>query len=326
MIPAIKLQNVTMWMMKGEGKTNMNKRLTILLVLLFIAISIFISDRYGDKFLPIKLDADKIEEITISTDRRDQDSKNDIILSKENNDDEIAEITRLFNESVMYENQKMGTIHPHHVRITYKNGKDISFGCGFGAIFTVNKGKGQYNYVNGELDEYISDTVSSWEEENFFIEDVNLTIVNNDTFIQPYRNFLSCTTYYEGGWLFADGMGAIFFLPEKAEELPIITYDSSLEFIISSEAKMMGVSVFNDDFERTHHRIDEAEFFELCKNLDVGTYYVSVAVSYKGKHIAKEDKYESFADEYIFRMDVEEEALTEEKDEELYVTVASATV
>ena len=139
-------------------------------------------------------------------------------------------------------------------------------------------------------------------------ETVNLTVNCSGVSIQPYRSFLSSTTYTEQGWLCADGMGAIFFLPEKAEELPIITYDSSLEFIISSEAKMMGVSVFSDDFERTHHRIDEAEFFELCKNLDAGTYYVSVAVSYKGKYIEKEDKHESFADEYIFRMDVEKTA------------------
>ena len=84
-----------------------------------------------------------------------------IILSKENNADEIVEITKLFNTSVKHKNQKMGTTHPSHVKITYKNGKEISFACGVGAIFTVRKENRQYNYVNGELDGYIAELLEA---------------------------------------------------------------------------------------------------------------------------------------------------------------------
>ena len=79
-----------------------------------------------------------------------------IILSKENNADEIAEITRLYNESVQHHDHGVGTTHPIHVTITYNNGKEISFGCGVGNFITTAKAKRQYNYVNGELDEYIN--------------------------------------------------------------------------------------------------------------------------------------------------------------------------
>ncbi len=313
-IPAIKLQNVTMWMMKGEGKINMKKRLIILIALLLIAIAIFISDRYGDKLLPIKLDAEKIESIKISSHSWDE-FPSAIMLNGVDNADEITEIVRLYNESVQHHDHGVGTTHPNYVKITYNNGKEISFWCGVGDFITTAKGKRQYNYVNGELDEYIGEMISAWEEENFFVGDANLTIVKDDLSIQPYRNFLSCTTYYEGEWLCADGMGAYFLLMEKEDELPVVLYDGMMEFIISNDAKVLGVSLFDANRGRTHHRIDEAEFFELCKNLDAGTYYVSVEVSYKGKYIEKEDKYESFADEYIFRMDVEEKAVEENSEE-----------
>jgi hypothetical protein len=137
-----------------------NKKLINLIALLLVAIAIFVYDKVGDKLLPIKLNADKIEEITISTDRWGEDAKKDIILIKENNTDEIMEIARLFNESVKHENQKMGTTHLTCVGIKYNSEKEISFHCGVGAIFTVYSGKRQYNYINGELDEYIAELIS----------------------------------------------------------------------------------------------------------------------------------------------------------------------
>ena len=223
-----------------------------------------------------------------------------ITLSRENNADEIAEIARMFNTSVKHENQKTGTTHPTNVNIKYKNGKEITFWCGVGNFITVAKGKGQYNYVNGELDEYIAEIIAGETP----IEPVNLTVAQGINIVQPYKSLLYATTYCEGEWLCADGMGAYFLLQEKADVLPAVSYDDKMELVVTGAGKVSGISVFDSDLERTHHRIDEAEFFELCKNLDEGTYYAAVIVSYKGRYIKKEEEYESFADEYIFRMDV----------------------
>ncbi len=111
----------------------------------------------------------KISELDYPSEDNDKVS---ILLSSENNADEIAEIAGLFNESVKHENQKMGTTHPNYVKITYGNGKEISFGCGVGAIFTVHKGKRQYNYVNGELNSFISELILNVGKLNFKAENV----------------------------------------------------------------------------------------------------------------------------------------------------------
>lgn len=132
-----------------------HKKLTILLILLLIAIAIFFCDRYWDKILLIKLDAEKIEAIEISPNNWDEDSYKNNTLTSETNAEEIAEIAKLFNESIKHHNKKTGTTHPTYVKVKYNNGNEISFFCGVGDFITVVRGKSQYNYVNGALDEYI---------------------------------------------------------------------------------------------------------------------------------------------------------------------------
>jgi len=133
-----------------------NKRLIILLVLLVAAIAFFFYEICEEKILPIKLYADKIEGITISSDYLSEESNKNIILDSKEDAETIAKIAEIFNKSVKHRDQGAGTTHPTCVKIKYANDKEVLFWCGVGDFITVSNGKRQYNYVNGELDEYIA--------------------------------------------------------------------------------------------------------------------------------------------------------------------------
>lgn len=137
-------------------------------------------------------------------------------------------------------------------------------------------------------------------------EAVNLKVLQTNLLIQPYENFLYAQTYTKDGWLYADGMRSTFLLPKIFEELPTIVYDKTLSLQVNGNAQLSRIDVFDSDMTRTNCQITEEEFFDICEELDSGTYYIAVVVTYKGKYIESEEKHESFGDEYIFRMDVEE--------------------
>lgn len=141
-----------------------NKRLIILLILLVVAIAIFFYDKYEDKILPIKLNAEKIDEIEILSNYWDEKIEATLILESEEDYEVIKEIATLFNQSIKHQNQGVGTTHTTQVRIKYNNGNEISFGCGVGNFITVARNSKQYNYINGELDEYIAKLLNKQSE------------------------------------------------------------------------------------------------------------------------------------------------------------------
>ena len=76
MIPAIKLQNVTMWMMKGEGKINMKKRLTILPMILIVLVAILFLTGCAYNKRSAKFEEDKHEPVNVMSKHPKYDEEN----------------------------------------------------------------------------------------------------------------------------------------------------------------------------------------------------------------------------------------------------------
>ncbi len=160
-----------------------NKRLIILLILLLVAIAIFIYDRLEDKILPIKLNVDKIEEVEILSDYWGRESKATLVLTVEEDSKKVEEIATLFNQSTKHPNQHMGTTHPTCVKIKYHNGKEVAIFCGVGNIITIDYNDRQYNYVNGELDKYITKLLAQQME---YKTEVTSEAPSQDEFEESY--------------------------------------------------------------------------------------------------------------------------------------------
>ena len=128
----------------------------------------------------------------------------------------------------------------------------------------------------------------------------SLSVTINDTMITPYENFVSKQIYTENGWIAGDGMSATYILPDIAGELQEIKLDNSLSFKASGNGQIQGFDIFDEEFTRIYHQISEEELHKL----DEGVYYVSVLVKWSGKYIPSGNNYETFCNEYMFKMRV----------------------
>lgn len=98
---------------------------------------------------PKEIDAESIDEIIISN------FYTDIILTLEDNPNEIEQIVERFNQYKMHKDQKSGTTHPIHVVIVFDDNNTLTFSAGVGDFITSSYNDKQYNLVNKELNDYI---------------------------------------------------------------------------------------------------------------------------------------------------------------------------
>lgn len=102
--------------------------------------------------LPKELNANDVKEISINN---YESNESILILTADENEDQISEAIDRFNKYKMHEDQESGTTHPIGGKISFNDGSALSFSVGVGDFVTVRYEEKQYNIVNQDFNDYI---------------------------------------------------------------------------------------------------------------------------------------------------------------------------
>lgn len=125
-----------------------------------------------------------------------------------------------------------------------------------------------------------------------------ITVESNGEQVQPCPLFLWAQTWTERGWLNADGANFLEIHSEFSEEIPVITYGDDFEIHYRDGVSFLYLSVYNANFERIHHNVEQSVLSEL----EDGEYYIGFVVDEQGKYIESEKDYEMKGYECILRL------------------------
>ena len=134
---------------------------------------------------------------------------------------------------------------------------------------------------------------------NDIIVDDSLILVQSvDALEKPYENFLWAESWSEKGWVCADGMSISRKLSDIDKEIPQITYGDDFEIHYRKGVEFISLSVYNSDFDRIHHNVQQ----EVLNTLEEGTYYLAITVKVKGEYIKADKKYEYSGYECAYKL------------------------
>lgn len=146
-----------------------------------------------------------------------------------------------------------------------------------------------------------------------------VTVCQRDETINLQEIFISAKTYEEGAkeWLFADGARLSTMLSEMAGQLPVARWGDDFAVQIPEDLSLYYIDLFDCDYGKLErlYNLDKGEdgekpkdssgmgFMEYVAKLPEGTYYVAIAVNREGRYVEAEGEYETFGNEYAFRLD-----------------------
>lgn len=116
--------------------------------------------------------------------------------------------------------------------------------------------------------------------------------------IEPYMHLESSTESTKKGMLNADFESFFYILPNVAADLPKLIYAEDIDVLCSGSLSFIGVSVYNEAYER----INFNETWDVISGLQKGTYYVGVRVRQEGEYVKKWNANESRTFECGFKL------------------------
>ena len=135
-------------------------------------------------------------------------------------------------------------------------------------------------------------------------EEIEAKIVDKTITWYSQENDLPAEWVYNEGR--ANVVGALTALTETGgiTEVPTINYSSSISVIIPENNGIGKYKIYSpDNFETPVEELGDISEFS---NPEKGEWYVVFDVSYRGKYIKKDKKYESITYSYVFKLIVED--------------------
>ena len=133
-----------------------------------------------------------------------------------------------------------------------------------------------------------TDAPNSDQTKSVIVDDSLIIVQSVDALEKPYENFLWAEKWSEKGWVSGDGMSISHKLSDIDKEIPQITYGDDFEIHYGEGVEFISLSVYNSDFDRIHHNVQQ----EVLHTLEEGTYYLAITVKVQGEYIEADEKYE----------------------------------
>ena len=143
-----------------------------------------------------------------------------------------------------------------------------------------------------------TDAPNSDQTKPVIVNDSLILVQSVDALEKPYENFLWAENWSENGWVSADGMSISHKLSDIAKEIPQITYGDDFEIHYGEGVEFISLSVYNSDFDRIHHNVQQ----EVLRTLEEGTYYLAITVKVQGEYFEADEKYECSGYECAYKL------------------------
>ena len=143
-----------------------------------------------------------------------------------------------------------------------------------------------------------TDALNSAPTKSVVVDDSLVLVQSNHEFSKPYENFIWAQQWTEHGWLSADASSISHSFSEICNDIPQITYCNDFEIHYKNGVEFLSLSVYNSDFDRIHHNVNEAVLSDLAD----GTYYLVIKVKSQGKYVEAAEKYEYSGYECAYKL------------------------
>lgn len=134
--------------------------------------------------------------------------------------------------------------------------------------------------------------------------DYRIRIFQGSAEVVPYEGRTFVAQYEHRKWVIGDAVSPSAMLPEIGETLPEAVWAENLAIRIpeTAEFEMTGIELLSEACERIAWFQTKEEFYEYCRQLEPGSYYVSVSAVKYGDYIESEKQYNRYGYEYLFRL------------------------